>query len=197
MENPCTKFAMTTMGYRKWHQDLYKLVNYHKCPPLFSDLFFFKCPWGQYGITWYLLTRMQQALKLGNVELALYQLLTSVFPNSSSLSEHQPVQKHQNLQLYSFQDCGRKYSRISTSSARYNSALCRSGFLLIAYLIVRVPSSQHNSPNITAAFEQLSQYRNMQCMQKLLLLLSGFHKTRTNLDCNQTVLIFTRKQTIL
>ena len=56
--------------------------------------------------------------------------------SSGSPSEHQPVQRLQNLQFHSVQDYGRKYSRISTSSASHNSALCRSGFLLIAYLTV-------------------------------------------------------------
>ena len=35
----------------------------------------------------------------------------------------------------------KRYPRISTNSACYNRALCRSGFLLIAHLIVIIPNS--------------------------------------------------------
>ena len=49
-----------------------------------------------------------------------------------------------------------EYSRISTNSACYNRALCRSGFLLIAYLIVIIP----NSLKITVVFS-LQLLRNM------------------------------------
>ena len=48
------------------------------------------------------------------------------------------------------------YPRISTNSACYNRALCRSGFLLIAYLIVIIP----NSLKITVVFS-LQLLRNM------------------------------------
>ena len=64
-----------------------------------------------------------------------------MFSSFGSLSEHQPVQTLQILQLHSIQDCGREYPRISTNSACYNRALCRSGFLLIAHLIVIIPNS--------------------------------------------------------
>ena len=47
-------------------------------------------------------------------------------------------------------------SRISTNSACYNRALCRSGFLLIAHLIVIIP----NSLKITVVFS-LQLLRNM------------------------------------
>ena len=52
--------------------------------------------------------------------------------SSGSLSEHQPVQRLQNLQFHSVQDYGRKYTPElrNISSACYNSALCRSGFLI-------------------------------------------------------------------
>ena len=66
-------------------------------------------------------------------------LMSSDYHNnqsSGSLSEHQPVQRLQILQFNFLQGCAREYSRVSTSSAYYNSALCRSGFLLIPYLIV-------------------------------------------------------------
>ena len=88
-------------------------------------------------------------LKVGS-ETSFLLVTSLVFSSSGSLSEHQPVQRHQNLQFHSFQDCGREYSRISTSSACYNSELFRRGFLLIAYLIV---SSKHNPTLITDAFE--------------------------------------------
>ena len=52
-----------------------------------------------------------------------YLLDTLVFSNSGSPSEHQPVQRLQNLQSNSIQDCGREYSRISASSASHNSGL--------------------------------------------------------------------------
>ena len=48
------------------------------------------------------------------------------------------------------------YPRISTNSACYNRALCRSGFLLIAHLIVIIP----NSLKITVVFS-LQLLRNM------------------------------------
>ena len=48
---------------------------------------------------------------------------------------------------------GNTRPRVFQRSASYNSALCRSGFLLIACFIVIIPNSQHNPPQITAAFE--------------------------------------------
>ena len=66
------------------------------------------------------------------------------------------MQTLQILQFHSIQDCGREYPRISTSSACYNRALCRSGFLLIAHLIVIIP----NSLKITVVFS-LQLLRNM------------------------------------
>ena len=44
------------------------------------------------------------------------RIVTLVLSSSGSLSEHQPVQRLQNLQFHSLQDCGREYSRISASS---------------------------------------------------------------------------------
>jgi len=58
--------------------------------------------------------------------------VTLVLSSSGSLSEHQPVQRLQNLQFHSPKDCGREYSRISPSnenqlmgqSVRLNIGLC-------------------------------------------------------------------------
>ena len=62
-----------------------------------------------------------------------FVLMSSDFHNnqrSGSLLEHQPVQRLQNLQFHSVQDYGSTPELRNISSACYNSALCRSGFLI-------------------------------------------------------------------